>query len=222
MLLLRNHHLPEEPVPGGVGAKRGIAELHPVMLPLLAGLGHPVHHLLGNHDYSVADAEKARVVSTLGMPHDYYAFRSQGVRFLMTDTNDLSVYRHPADSPQTAEAKGILERLKAAKEPGGQKWNGGFSGTQLAWLDRELEAADAAKERVIVCGHHPLLPADMHQAWNHAEVVAVLERHPSVAAWFNGHNHAGGFVERNGLPYVTFRSMLHHPENTAYSVRALA
>lgn len=189
-----------------------------VMLPLLAELGHPVHHLLGNHDYSVADSEKAGVVSTLGMPHDYYGFRSHGVRFLMTDTNDLSVYRQPGDSPRTTEANGILEGLKAAKEPGAAKWNGGISSTQLAWLDRELAAADAAEERVFVCGHHPLLPADIHQAWNHAEVVAVLEKHPSVIAWFNGHNHAGGFAERDGLPYVTFRSMLHQRENTAYSV----
>lgn len=43
------------------------------LLPLLEGLGHPVWHLLGNHDYTVADGEKCRVVSTLDMPHDYYA-----------------------------------------------------------------------------------------------------------------------------------------------------
>ncbi|WP_367875058.1 metallophosphoesterase [Luteolibacter sp. Populi] len=189
-----------------------------VMLPLLAGLEHPVHHLLGNHDYSVADTEKPRVVSTLGMPHDYYTFRSKGIRFVMTDTNDVSIYRCPATSPETAKAAELLAQLEAAKAPGGKKWNGGFSSTQLTWLERELAAADAAKERVIVCGHHPLVPADMHQAWNHAEILAVLERHPCVMAWFNGHNHAGDFVERNGLPYVTFRSMLHHPENTAYSI----
>lgn len=189
-----------------------------VMLPLIKGLEHPVHHLLGNHDYSVEDTEKARVVSTLSMPHDYYSFRSNGIRFVMTDTNDLSVYRNPAASPETGKAKETLARLEAAKEPGAKPWNGGFTSTQLAWLDRELSAADAAKERAIVCGHHPLIPADMHQAWNSAEIIAVLEKHPSVAAWFNGHNHAGDFAEKNGIPYVTFRSMLHHPENTAYSI----
>jgi hypothetical protein len=177
-----------------------------------------VHHILGNHDYSVADTEKARVVSTLEMPHDYYSFRSNGIRFIMTDTNDLSVYRYPADAAGTAKAKETLKGLEEAKAPGAKPWNGGFSTTQLAWLDRELTAADAAKEKAIVCGHHPLIPGDMHQAWNSAEAIAILEQHPSVVAWFNGHNHAGAYEERNGIPYITFRSMLHHPENNAYSL----
>lgn len=188
------------------------------LLPLLDGLGHPVHHLLGNHDYDVADADKARVVATLGMPHDYYSFRSSGIRFVMLDTNDLSTYKRPADSPATKSAAEMLKRLQESKAPGAQAWNGGIAETQLAWLDRELTAADAAKERVIVCGHHPLLPADPHQAWNSADILAVFDRHPCVAAYFNGHNHAGDFAERKGIPYVTFRSMLHEPGITAFAV----
>jgi manganese-dependent ADP-ribose/CDP-alcohol diphosphatase len=189
-----------------------------VMLPLLKDLGHPVHHLLGNHDYDVPDADKARVVSTLGMPHDYYTFRSGGVRFVMIDTNDLSTYKRPADAPQTKSSADMLAGLKEAKAPGGQPWNGGVAESQLAWLDRELSAADAAKERVLICGHHPLIPADMHQVWNHEAVLAVIDRHPCVAAYFNGHNHAGAYEERKGVPYLTFRSMLHEPGITAFSV----
>ena len=189
-----------------------------VMLPLLDGLGHPVHHLLGNHDYSVADAEKPRVVSKLGMPHDYYTFRSGGTRFVMLDTNDLSVYRDPADSPRNQEAARLLERLEAGKAPGAKPWNGGLSHAQLEWLDRELSAASASKEKVILCGHHPLLPAEMHQAWKAEEVLAVIDRHSCVRAYFNGHNHAGAYAERKGIPYVTFRSMLHEPGITAFSV----
>lgn len=188
------------------------------LLPLLDGLGHPVHHLLGNHDYDVADADKARVVATLGMPHDYYTFRSGGIRFVMLDTNDLSTYKRPADSPATKAAAELLKRLQESKAPGAQPWNGGVAEAQLAWLDRELTAADAAKERVIVCGHHPLLPADPHQAWNSGEILAVIDRHPCVAAYFNGHNHAGDFAERKGIPYMTFRSILHEPDITAFSV----
>jgi len=188
------------------------------MLPLLKGLGHPVHHLLGNHDYTVADEVKGKVVETLGMPDDYYTFLSNGIRFVMVDTNDLSIHKQPAADPASATARGILDKLKAAAEPGAKPWNGGLTGTQLKWLDEQLTAADAAKEKVILCGHHPLIPADMHQLWNYTEVLAVIDRHPCVAAYFNGHNHAGAFVERNGVPYLTFRSLLHQPEVTAFSM----
>ncbi|QJE95491.1 metallophosphoesterase [Luteolibacter luteus] len=189
-----------------------------VMLPLISGLGHPIYHLLGNHDYSIADAEKARVVSTLGMPHDYYTFRSGSTRFVMLDTNDLSTYRDPKDSLRNKEAAQLLKKLEAAQAPGAKPWNGGLSKAQLEWLDRELSAASAAKEKVILCGHHPLIPAEMHQAWQADEVLAVIDKHDCVRAYFNGHNHAGAFVERKGIPYVTFRSMLHEPGINAYSV----
>jgi len=188
------------------------------MLPIINALGHPVYHLLGNHDYSVADTEKARVVAMLGMPHDYYTFRSGNIRIVMLDTNSISTYKYPANTSSATAAAEQLKALEATGQPGAKPWNGGASPPQLEWLDRELTAADVAKERVILCGHHPLLPADMHQIWNHEAVLAVIDKHPSVVAWFNGHNHAGDFVERKGLPYLTFRSMLHHPENTAFSI----
>jgi manganese-dependent ADP-ribose/CDP-alcohol diphosphatase len=188
------------------------------MLPLMKELGHPVHHLLGNHDYSVADTEKARVVATLGMPHDYYTFRSGGIRIVMLDTNSISTYKHPANSSSATAAAKQLKAFESSGQPGAKRWNGGASTPQIEWLDRELSAADAAKERVILCGHHPLLPADMHALWNPEAVIAVIDKHPCVVAWFNGHNHAGDFAERKGIPYLTFRSMLHQPETTAFSI----
>jgi hypothetical protein len=187
------------------------------VLPLLAGLGHPVRHLLGNHDYTVTDGEKARVIPTLGMERDYYSFHHAGVRFVMLDTNDLSIYKHAAAAPATAEAKALLEKLKAENSTAAKPWNGGISTTQLDWLERELAAADAAKERVIVCGHHPLLPETGHQVWNNREIIAVIERHPCVLAYLNGHDHAGAEVVQNGVPFITFKSLLHDPKVNAYS-----
>ena len=61
------------------------------VLPLFDGLGHPAHHLLGNHDYSVKEGEKGGVVRVAGMPREYYQFVHSGVRFVMLDTNDLSL-----------------------------------------------------------------------------------------------------------------------------------
>jgi manganese-dependent ADP-ribose/CDP-alcohol diphosphatase len=188
------------------------------VLPLLDPLGHPVHHLLGNHDYDLADSEKARVVSTLSMPHDYYMVRHSGVRLLMLDTTDLAAYKHPAASAQAKAAGAQLSQLAATQAANAQPWNGGLGTHQLAWLARELAAADAAGEKVILCGHHPLLPADAHQIWNAAAVLELIDQHPCVIAYFNGHNHAGAETVREGIPYLTFKSILHHPNTTAFSV----
>jgi manganese-dependent ADP-ribose/CDP-alcohol diphosphatase len=187
------------------------------VLPLLEGLGHPVRHLLGNHDYTVDDGEKGRVLPTIGMPREYYQFRDSGVRFVMLDTNDLSTYRNPAGCPQDLEAEALLTQLVGENRPNAKPWNGGISETQLTWLDAELTAADTEKERVILCGHHPLLPSDGHRVWNSDAVLAVIDRHPCVAAYCNGHYHAGAEDARNGVPYITFKSVLHEPEINAYS-----
>lgn len=187
------------------------------VMPLLDGLGHPVRHLLGNHDYDVADGEKGRVVSTIGMPRDYYQFSQSGLRVVMLDTNDLSTYKYPQGSPQDLESEILLKKLTEEKHNSAKPWNGGVSEVQLQWLDGELAAADLAKERVILCGHHPLLPGDGLQAWNCDGVLAVIDRHPCVMAYLNGHNHAGAEVLRHGIPYITFKSVLHEPGVNSFS-----
>ncbi len=186
------------------------------VLPLFEGLGHPVRHLLGNHDYSVKDAEKAGVIKTLGMPADYYSFQASGVRFLMLDTNDVSTYKHPANAPEQTAANAEMKSLDGANNA--KPWNGGASPAQLAWLEKELAAADAAGEPAIICGHHPLIPEEGLQAWNSRTILEVIERHPSSLAYFCGHNHAGAQALSNGLPCITFKSILHQPGVTAYSV----
>jgi hypothetical protein len=129
----------------------------------------------------------------------------------------VAPYKFAAGSPEEQSATAALKRLAATGAANAQPWCGGIPAVQLAWLDRELAAATAAGERAIVCGHHPLLPADGHEIWNAAEVIAVLDRHPCVIAWFNGHNHAGAEVVRKGVPYITFKSILHEPGKTAHA-----
>ena len=190
-------------------------------MPVFGDFGHPVHHVLGNHDFTVADAEKGRVVSTLGMPGDYYSFTVSGVKFMMLDTNDLSTYKHPAGSAADLEAEAALKKLTAGGSDNAKPWNGGVSSTQLAWLDKELTAADAAKQPAIVCGHHPILPEQGLQAWNSREIFRMLGRHPSVRAYLCGHHHAGNEVISDGIPCITFKSILHEPGITAYAVLRL-
>lgn len=186
-------------------------------LPLLDALGHPVHHLLGNHDYTVEDARKADIAATLGMPHDYYSFRSNGVRFVMLDTNSLSAYKHPQGSAADVEGEKLLAKLAADGVAAANPWNGGVSATQLGWLEKELAAAHAAAERVILCGHHPLLPDDAMRTWNSADLLEIIDRHSCVIAYFNGHHHDGAEVILKGVPYITFKSILHQPGVNAFS-----
>ncbi len=188
------------------------------ILPLFEPLGHPVRHLLGNHDFTVAESDKGRVTTTLGMPSDYYAFRSSGVKFVMLDTNEVSTYKHPEGSAADREAESEMKRLAAAGAKNAKAWNGGVSQKQLEWLDNELTVADAAQEPVIVCGHHPLLSEEGHQAWNNREILATISRHSSARAYLCGHNHAGGQVVSNEVPFITFKSILHEPAVTAYAV----
>ena len=139
----------------------------------------------------------------------------------MLDTNEVSTYKHPQGSAAYGEAEAALQQLAAAKANNARPWNGGVSPLQLGWLERELSAADAAQEPVIVCGHHPLLPESGHQAWNSREISAVIERHACARAYLCGHNHAGNEAMAKGVPYINFKSILHQPGVTAYAVLRL-
>lgn len=188
------------------------------ILPLFGGLGHPVRHLLGNHDFDVAATEKPRVSRMLGMPADHYAFMESGVRFVMLDTNEVSTYKHAEDSPETRNARAVMTQLAATGACNAKIWNGGVSDSQLAWLDKQLAEADAATQPVLLCAHHPLLPEEGHHAWNHRAVLDVIKRHRCVRACFYGHNHAGNEVWHEGIPHITFKSLLHEPGVNSWAV----
>lgn len=187
------------------------------VLPLLGGLGHPTFHLLGNHDYAVAETAKSQIVKVLGMPHDYYQFKQGGVRFLMLDTNDLSFYKYPEGSLPDQQREATLKKLYAGVPQSARSAVGGLDVTQLEWLEKELTDADQSKERVIVCCHHPLVPENGYQALNQREILALIDRHSCVAACLSGHNHAGAEVVRNGVLHLTFKSILHEPGENAFS-----
>ena len=187
------------------------------VLPLLKPLGHPVHHLLGNHDFTIEEHLKSQVPSLLGMPHEYYSLTPAGMRIVMLDTNDRSIYKTPAGNPAALEAKRHLASLKSANLPNAKPWNGGLSSRQLEWLDGELVSAAAEKQRAIICSHHPLLPVDEFSAWDQNQVVDLIDRHRCVIASFSGHQHGGAEIVRNGIPYITFKSILHEPGVNAYS-----
>jgi manganese-dependent ADP-ribose/CDP-alcohol diphosphatase len=183
----------------------------------LASSRHRWHQLLGNHDFDVLDEHKANVPKRLGMAWRYGSFDHGEFRLAILDTNDVSTYAHAVGTPERAQAETELARVKAARLPQAQPWNGGIGAAQLAWFDGMCRDARAAGRRVVVLAHHPLLPMEQHVIWNATEMLAMIDRHPNVIAWINGHNHAGAFAERNQVPFVTMRGMVETVATTAFA-----
>lgn len=181
--------------------------------PVLDSSVHPWRFVLGNHDFAVADDKKALLAKRLGMPGRYYSFEDRGWVFLVLDGNDLSEYGWPAGSPELAASREAHRTLY----PQAPDWDGGIGPAQMRWMDATLAAADHAGKQAIVYCHFPAWPQNPHDLWNAAEVVELVERHRSVKAWINGHNHDGNYGEKAGIHYVNLKGMLDTPE-TAFAV----
>lgn len=187
---------------------RDFASFDP-LLKILGNLTMPVHHVLGNHDFSVKQEQIKTVPDKLGMPSRYYAINHQGIRFIVLDGNELSIYGQKEGSKAHKKASNKLELLKSAGAKNAQAWNGGLSPKQIKWLKSQLDDASKKNEKVIVNCHFPLLPAgDAHNLWNDQEVKVLLATYPNVLAWFNGHNHKGGYHQADGIHYVNFKGIV--------------
>lgn len=180
-----------------------------VLLPLLGELPVKMHHVLGNHDFSVADARKAEVPSKLGLAERYYAFGKSGWRFVVLDGNDISFHAQAAGSAGHKAA----ERYHAQKAEDSPLWNGAVGAQQLSWLRGELSEACAKGEQVIVFNHFPLLPEAPHVLWNAQELLDSLESKACVRAYISGHGHTGDYVRSKGIHHLTLRGMVETDEN---------
>lgn len=188
------------------------------ILPVYGKLRHENRFLLGNHDFEVGAEHLGHVVGRLGMPGPYYDFAVQGVRFVVLDGNDVSLFAPPQGDPRWQLAQERLEKAKAAGLPNAKPWNGSLGDAQVAWLERTLQAAQGAGERVVVLNHYPVLPDNPHNLWDSGAVVALLARSPNVVAYFNGHNHAGNYGEAHGIHFVNFCGMVDTPDTSAFAV----
>lgn len=185
------------------------------ILPVYNQAKGPKYHLLGNHDYAM-DAKK--VADLLGMPNFYYDFSYEGWRFVVLDTNDLSLYANPVNSEKHQQAKTVLDVLTWSGADNAQTWNGGVDSVQMTWLQDILAKSVKAGEKVIVIGHHPIAPLNVHNAWNYEALVKVLGSSGNVVAYFNGHNHEGNYAEQNGIYFVNFKGMVETAKTNAYSI----
>ena len=180
-----------------------------VVMPIFRSGRVPVHHLAGNHDYSLADASKAKVAQFLGIKNLYYAVKVNGWRILMLDGNEVSTFSSPAKTPAWEAAA----RFRAQSARKLTDFSGGIGDKQLAWMKTELAAAQQAGEKVILMCHYPLLPLDGHSLWNAEAVLEIIKANPVVTAWFNGHNHAGNYRFEHGVHFLNFRGMVETKQN---------
>lgn len=185
------------------------------ILPIYNTIEGPKYHVLGNHDFPVTTNE---VVDILGMPNQYYDFKYKNWRFVVLDTNDLSLYANPVDSEKYQQAHEMYNSLKATNEINAQTWNVGVSEEQLTWLRGVLKKAAQRQEKVVVLAHMPVYPENNHNVWNDEAVITELEAAGNVVAYFNGHNHAGNYGMKNGIHYVNLKGMVETDDTNSYSI----
>jgi 3',5'-cyclic AMP phosphodiesterase CpdA len=190
------------------------------VMPLLRAFRGPVYNLVGNHDFDLPPGSEDRVLPALGLKKGFYAFAKSRWRFVILNGFELR-YPFPADETLKQESAWLYSRLRTQGRENAQRWNGGIGREQVAWLEKELEQADKAGKSALVLCHFPVLPEAGHNLWNDAEVVEVLERHACVKAYFCGHNHAGDYVVRNSIHYVTFQGMVETSDQNAFAIITL-
>lgn len=191
------------------------------MLRILKRSRHRVYHVLGNHDFNVAPELKRRVPGKLGLRRRYYSFKQGRFVFAILDTNQVSLYASTEGTSLHDRAALWLERLKMEKALQAQTWNGGAGPEQLEWLDRLCRNASAERKRVVVFSHHPVYPANAHNAWDASALLELTDRHPHLVAWVSGHNHAGNLGERHGVPFITLQGMVETAEANSFALLRL-
>jgi len=184
------------------------------VLTRMESIGVPLVHVVGNHCLEVP---RAKLLPRLGLESGRQSFARDGWRFIVLDTLELSVCGVPADALLALEAETWLLEHADSGQLNVQRWNGGVGADQLAWLQAELAAAEAAGERVVVLGHLPILleaSGPYFLLWDHAAVLELLEATPAVVAYLAGHDHGGGYAEQAGIHHLTLPGMLEAPEGT--------
>ncbi|MFI5041035.1 MAG: TIGR03767 family metallophosphoesterase [Acidimicrobiales bacterium] len=118
----------------------------------------------------------------------------------------LAYYRH-------GHGRVTVLVLDTVNEHGG--WQGSVDPDQLDWLEEQLTSADAERGYVVLASHHPLrtLINDTGAPRVLApEVASVLDAHPCVVLWLNGHTHHTSVTPHRTWWEVTAPSLLDWPQ----------
>lgn len=182
------------------------------------GLRHENVLLPGNHDFSVAEERLTDVHARLNMPAPWHHFLRGGIRFIVIDGNEMSVFSTPDGDPRNTEARARLATLEKAGAINAMPWNGGLGDGQFQWLEQTLSDARERGEKVVVMGHYPLYPANTHNLWDCERVIDLFDRSGNVIAYLNGHNHVGNLGRHGSTWYVNFKGMVDTEAQNTFAV----
>ncbi len=196
---------------------RGWENFDPV-LAVYQGLRHESFLMPGNHDFFVAPAQLGDVHARLGMPAAWHDFARDGVRFVVIDGNEISLFSTPEDQPRHALAQRRLETLLTEGAINAKEWNGGIGDEQFGWLEAVLARASAADEKVVVMGHYPLYPENEHNLWDAERLTDLFARSGNVIAYLNGHNHVGNLGRTGSTWYVNLKGMVDTQAENTFAV----
>ena len=188
------------------------------VMPIYKKLKAPHFAVCGNHDFSVADADKGKIHAAIGREKAYDSQVIKDWRFVYLDGTDIGIWRHPSGDPRTAEAKALQAKLAKKYDRRMGRSSGAIGAEQMEWLDKELAAAKAAGQRVILFNHYPVMPAnDGYNLWNAEELVLLIAKYDHVAAYMNGHKHSGNYTKSGNCHYVNLKGMVETEAKTDYA-----
>ena len=174
--------------------------------------------MLGNHDFSVADSLKPLVFQKMNIHDRYYSIVKNNWRFIVLDGNDLSIHGALTESKRK-QTDSLFQLLSVQNKPNLEEWNGGLSHDQLNWVEGELKLASDRNENVGFYCHFPALGEERaHNLWNYEQLLNIIDKYDCVKFYFNGHNHAGGYVQKNGVHYLNFKGMVDTQDSTSFAV----
>lgn len=175
----------------------------------------PVYHVLGNHDFSVAEDKKNEITKLLGLKRKYYTRKHFNWRFIFLDGTEVSVYANKKDSPEYTKASLTLDSLKLSKAVNAWDWNGAIGNKQIKWYKANLKKAEEKNENVIVVCHFPVFPQpDTYNLYNSNEIKNITEQFKGKLIYLHGHTHKSNFTDNNSVFYLSFRGMVETDMNS--------
>ncbi|GAB1308735.1 metallophosphoesterase [Urechidicola sp. KH5] len=189
------------------------------ILPTWKNLNSDRYHVLGNHDFDVADSLKSKIPYKLKLKNRYYSFNKHNWKFIVLDGTDLSTYAPSKNNQQASQQ--LLAKKEKNSLPYAMFYNGALSKEQMSWVKIQLEEAKSQNQNVGFFCHFPVQPIDNHNLWNTEEFLELIAPYENIKFYMNGHNHAGAYATLNNVHHVTFKGMVDTKDTTAFAIATI-